>query len=199
MNHSTTKASSPQGAAPDNGGGADSPSSPSHLAKWLRTEQTRDGVLYRIRPIQPDDLERDRAFIVSLSGVSRYNRMMGTVREPSPDLLDHFVHVDYCREMAFVAVVGEGRDERIIGVARYAGNPLDCECAVAVADAWQSRGIGTTLMRLLLEYARAHGVRRISGTVLGNNGRMLNLANFLEMSTRRCDDDVTLVEAWRKL
>jgi acetyltransferase len=199
MNFPQPQTHSRETAPSTNGGGAATPASPAQLAKWQRTEQTRDGVMYRIRPIRSDDLERDRDFIIHLSAVSRYNRMMGTIREPSPQLLDHFVHVDYCREMAFVAVMGAGPDERIIGVARYAGDPADCEFAVAVADEWQSRGVASTLTRLLFEYARAHGVRRIYGLILANNGRMLNLVSVLRMSTRRYSEDATLVEAWRDL
>lgn len=183
----------------NHGGGSDTAASPDQLVKWQRTERTRDGVVYRIRPIRPDDLERDHDFIVGLSAISRYNRMMGTLREPSRELLDHFVKVDYCREMAFVAVVGADRDERIVGVARYARDPADCEFAVAVADEWQSRGVAATLTRLLFEYARAHGVRRIFGVILANNGPMLNLVKFLQMNIRRSRNDATLVEAWLDL
>ena len=69
--------------------------------------------------------------------------------------------------MALVAVVGDGDgEERIIGVARYAADAdgQDCEFAVAVADAWQCRGIGTTLARLLFEHAAREGFRAIYGT-----------------------------------
>src|ERR1700688_3650774 len=156
MNFPQPQTHSRETAPPGNGGGAATLASPAQLPKWQPTEKTRDGVMYRIRPIRSDDLERDRDFILHLSAVSRYNRMMGTIREPLPQLLDHFVHVDYWREMAFVAIVGAGRDERIIGVARYAGDPADCEFAVAVADEWQSRGVASTLTRLLFAYARAH-------------------------------------------
>jgi hypothetical protein len=62
--------------------------------------------------------------------------------------------VDYHSSMAFVAADGEEEHERIMGVARYPADPnpngRDCEFAVAVADAWQARGVGATLTRLLL-------------------------------------------------
>ena len=76
--------------------------------------------------------------------------MMFTMRAPSSDLVEQFVQVDYHRSMAFVAVLGQGDDERIIGVARYASNGgARCEFAVAIADAWQARGIAATLSRSL--------------------------------------------------
>ena len=166
---------------------------------WPQQARTRDGAEYRIRPIRADDRERDRAFIAGLSAQSRYSRMMGLMREPSAELLDRLVRVDYRREMALVAVVGEGADEAIIAVARYGGNPAYCEFAVAVADGWQGRGIGTQLSELLFAYAKANGVRRMYAILLADNKRMLKLADDLRMSVRRSTEDNSIVEAWRTL
>ena len=177
-------------------------------AQWERTARTRDGVAFRIRPIRPDDLERERSFMAGLSSTSRYNRLMSVVREVPLNLLDRFVHVDYHRSMAFVAVIGEpqnenkNENERIVGVARYAAgaqNADSCEFAVAVADKWQSRGVGAILTRLLFEYARTQGFRRVFGLILGGNTRMAKLAEFLEMDTHRAPEDGTLLEASRAL
>jgi acetyltransferase len=155
---------------------------------------------YRIRPIRVEDLERDRTFLMSLSSTSRYNRMMCALREPSPSLLDRFVHVDYRNSMAFVAVLGFGPDERIIGVARYASERShECEFAIAVADEWQFRGIGGTLLDLLFEYARTQGFLRIRGIILATNHRMLRLAHSLRMDVRQAPEDAALLEASRTL
>src|SRR4051812_43070860 len=131
--------------------------------EWERVAATRDGVSFRIRPIRVDDESLERRFIVRLSPESRYKRMMYAMNEPSPDLLHQFVHVDYQKDMAFVALIDEPPNEEIIGVARYASDRLgpDCEFAVAVADAWQARGVGAALTRLLFEYAHAQGISKI--------------------------------------
>src|SRR5579871_2649044 len=140
----------------------------SYPSNWGCTATTLDGVEYHVRPIRPDDAQRDRAFISALSPQSRYRRMMGAVRELSPALLDRFVNVDYERDMAFVAHIGDGPDERIIGVARYAADASgpDCEFAVAVLDLWQGRGVGARLMGLLIEYARQRGIHRLHSQIL---------------------------------
>jgi len=167
--------------------------------EWPRYCKTRDGSEYRVRPIRADDAERDLLFIKGLSERSRYNRMMGLSREPSTELLNRLVRVDYSREMALVAVIGDGPDETIVGVARYGGNPAYCEFAIAVADEWQSRGVGTRLAQLLFEYAKTHGVRRIYGVIFTNNAHMLKLARDLQMTLRRSREDDSIVEAWRTL
>lgn len=159
---------------------------------------TRDGVPYRIRAIRPDDADRERAFICELSNESRHNRFMHALREPPAALIDRFVHVDRDRTMALVAVTGEGAEERIIGVARYALTDeasRSCEFAITVADAWQGRGIGTTLARALFEYARAHGFRRIYGTTLATNTRLQELARYLGLSLRPAADCPGVLEA----
>jgi acetyltransferase len=170
-------------------------------AQWQRVARTRDGVDYRIRPIRIEDAERDRAFIIHLSEASRYKRLMGSLREPSQELIDRFVCIDYQHDMAFVAVVDQLGAERLIGVARYGAGPdkTDAEFAVAVADEWQSRGVGTTLMRLLLEYAHAQGLRRLHGLILASNDRMLELARKLQLKIRSLPDDQTVLEAARDL
>lgn len=158
---------------------------------WRRDAKTRDGIAYRIRPIRPTDAQREREFICGLSAESRYNRLMYTLREPSPALIEQLVDVDYHARMAFLAVVGRGAAERIIGIARYAADDTgrDCEFGVAVADDWQARGVGTTLMRLLFDYARIQGFRRMYGGVLSGNERMRDLAQWLGLSSQSSRDD----------
>lgn len=170
-------------------------------SEWERVATTIDGVKYRVRPIRPDDAQRDQDFVSGLSVESRYKRMMGAVRELAPSVLERFVNVDYKRDMAFAALVGSGASEQIIGVARYAADPQGpgCEFAVAVADAWQGRGVGAQLTKMLMDYARLQGIRRLHGDVLVSNREMIELAHWLGMSTRRSEEDATVLQAVRDL
>jgi acetyltransferase len=169
-------------------------------SEWERRTWTRDGVEFRIRPIRASDETLDREFIIGLSPESRYRRMMNAMREPSAELLYRFVHVDYDRDMAFAALVGEPPDEQIIGIARYAHDRIgsDCEFAVAVADAWQKRWVGTALMRILLEYAHARGIRSVHGEIIADNVRMIELARGLGMKLTYHPQGVGIVEATRE-
>jgi len=161
---------------------------------------TSGGVPYHIRPIRPDDAARERAFISGLSPLSRYQRFMHNLREAGDALIEKFVNVDYRRTMALVAVIGDGNEEKIIGVARYAAdNDETCEFAVAVADDWQCRGVGTTLVPLLFEHAARAGFKTIYGTVLANNQRMIELAQWLGLTVEPPSAGEVTVRAWRKL
>ena len=159
------------------------------------------GIDYRIRPIRRDDAARERDFIMRLSPESRFQRLMYTLREPSAELVARLVNVDQHRDMALVATIGVDEQEKIIGVARYAAddNGLDCEFAVAVADEWQCRGIGTTLTKLLFEYAAHEGYRAIYGMVLADNHRMLELAEWLGLTVEPMEPGQATVRASRRL
>jgi acetyltransferase len=126
---------------------------------------------------------------------------MYTLREPSAEFIAHLVNVDRHRDMALVALHGEGNEEKIIGVARYAGNAActECEFAVAVADAWQCSGIGSTLTRLLFDYAQRQGFKTIYGTVLADNQRMLELAEWMGLTIEPPIPGQCTVRASRKL
>jgi acetyltransferase len=177
-----------------------SASSAHYPAQWARIGTTRDNATYRIRPIRADDAARERAFILGLSSESRYARMMYGMGEPPPELVDQFVHVDYHRTMAFVAVIGEGHEERIIGVARYAATGEEsCEFAIAIADAWQGRGIAATLSQLLFDYARIEGIHSIYSNILAGNHRMIEFARWLGMSVHFSPEDGRILKASRDL
>ena len=162
---------------------------------WPRTARTSDGQTYLVRPIRTDDTDRERAFILSLSPASRFQRLMYTVREPSDEFIAQLVHVDSHSTMALVAVIGAGDAERFIAVARYGADKggQDCEFAVAVSDDWQCRGIGSTLTRMLFDFARAEGFRSIYGHVLADNQRMIDLAEWLGLTVEdRAPDSLTV-------
>jgi acetyltransferase len=174
---------------------------------WLRpdADQARPhlssaGTRYQIRPIRPDDAQREREFIARLSPQSRYQRFMHSMGEPGPELIDRLVHVDHDRTMALVAVVMEEGVERIIGVARYAADDAEqCEFAVAVADDWQCRGVATTLVPLLFEHAARRGFRTIYGSVLADNQRMIQFAQWLGLTVDAPRAGESVVRAWRRL
>jgi acetyltransferase len=166
------------------------------LLQWPYCSETRDHAAYHVRPIQADDARRDRRF---LEGLNASSSVSGPPHDPAAELLNRLVRTNYRREMALVAVASDSAAEPVVGVARYGGNPAFCELAIAVADEWQSRGIGSTLAQLLFAHAKSQGVRRLYCLIAANNIRMLKLAARLQMTLRRSGEDDAIVEAWRTL
>ena len=150
----------------------------SHLVSaW----QPPEDPVVALRPIRPEDAEIEQVFVRALSPESRYFRFMDTLRELTPGMLVRFTQIDYDREMAFVATVSERGAERELGVCRYVTNPDggSCEFALVVTDEWQRRGLGGRMMALLIDVARARGLREMIGHVLAENRPMLALCEEL--------------------
>ncbi len=147
----------------------------------VRSWTLRDGTRVVIRPIRPEDRQIESYFVRNLSDESRYFRFFNAVRDLSETALSRFTQVDYSREMALIALICENGRETEIGVARYVVNPHGrcCEFAIAVADAWQRKGIGSKLMHSLMDAARRRGLETMEGWVLSGNTRMLALADGL--------------------
>jgi RimJ/RimL family protein N-acetyltransferase len=129
-----------------------------------------------LRAIRPDDAPRLQQLHQRLSPESIYARFAG----PHPVLPTGEAHrlaeVDYRGRMAIVAALAEGEDERLIGVARYAAPadaPHEAEAAIVVEDSFQGRGLGTALMRALVDYARRQGIQTMLAEVSAGNERML--------------------------
>ena len=81
----------------------------------------RDGTRLRVRPIRPEDAEREKRFFDGLSERSRYQRFMQYLPQLPPRMLARFTQLDYDRELALVAL---SQDEFVaVAGALRAGRP----------------------------------------------------------------------------
>lgn len=158
-------------------------------------QKLRDGTSVLIRPIQEADEALEREFIEGLSPQSRRFRFLGTIKSPSAELLRQFVHPELVRGVAFVALIDRGTQKQEIGVCRYSASAdgASCECAVAVSDEWQGKGLATILMRHLIDTARQHGIKRMYSIDASHNQHMRELAEYLGFRRAVDSDDATLV------
>jgi GNAT superfamily N-acetyltransferase len=126
-----------------------------------------------IRPIRPTDLAVLSDFFAGLSMQSRYQRFFAPVT-PGPALLRILSGSAGGTVDALIAITDGG----IVGHAMAADRaaPLGGQTAdigVVVADDWQSRGVGSALMRALIAGARARGVTSLTMDVLPGNRQVL--------------------------
>lgn len=151
----------------------------------------RDGMQLLIRPIQPEDAERERDFVARLSPETLYFRFMMPVRELPPAMIERFTQIDYGRELALVGIAGEGTQQKIVGVARITPTtvPERCEFAIVVEETMQGNGLARTLMHRLFDAARSRGYREIEGAVLRENPRMLKFCEALGFTIHPNPDD----------
>jgi len=160
---------------------------------WL--EPLSDGSHVLIRPIRPEDREREVEFIRNLSPQARHFRFLGAVKEVAPALLDALMQADYSHRMAFVALAHQDGKLVEVGISRYAAtqDKGQCECAVTVADAWQHRGLGTKLMRHLIDTARQNGFTQMYAVDAAANTHLQALAHDLGFQRTRDPQDATQV------
>lgn len=154
---------------------------PSYPAQLISEWRAPDGTIVTIRPIRPEDATIERAFFDALSPEARYLRFMSSIKELTPEMLWQFTHVDYDRDMALIAAIGEGAREVQVAVARYVtdADGESCEFAVVVAERWRGIGLGVRLMQLIIDIARERGMKSITGLILASNSRMLAMAKTL--------------------
>jgi len=180
----TGSATNPSASGP----GTPSAAVTSQEPRW--TEVLADGSHVLIRPIRKEDAELERQFIERLSPQSRRMRFLGQMSTPSEKLLRRLVDIDYVHDMAFVALVHRDNEVREVGVSRYSVGPdrSSCECAVTVDDQWHGLGLGTLLMRHLIDVARERGIQRMVSFDAADNLPMRDLARYLGF-TRTVDPD----------
>lgn len=143
-----------------------------------------DGTPVLLRALEPGDGDALRAFHQGLSTQTVYYRFF-CARGPLTDAeVEYFTQVDQRSRVALAAFAGD----RLIAVARYDRIPgtTDAEIACVVTDAWQGRGLGTTLLARLVEVARRSGVHRFVAETLLSNTRMLHLLS--ELAPMRASD-----------
>jgi acetyl coenzyme A synthetase (ADP forming)-like protein len=160
-------------------------------ARYAAPALLRDGSSVLIRAIRPDDKESLRRHFSALGPESRYFRFFTFKNALTDEELRYFTEPDFRRHVGLVAVRLEHGQEQILGVARYTpsqgvpDDPRRSEFAVAVADSWQGRGLGTTLLEHLAKVAVRNGVREFEGDVLGHNTRMVDMLKATGFALQR--------------
>lgn len=125
------------------------------------------------------DLRRDDSTLLidlhaQLSPNSRYQRFHSAVLILKPTLLNKLLDVDGHNHVALVA----SDDEGVIGIARlirHHHRRQEAEVAMAVADAWQRRGVGRQLIHALMQRAEILGISQVKANVLAGNTAALRL------------------------
>ncbi|HEY5139371.1 MAG TPA: GNAT family N-acetyltransferase, partial [Methylococcales bacterium] len=179
----------------------------SHMAihpyphELIQQYQLTNGVNITIRPIRPEDAVLEKNFHSRLSERTKYFRFMQSLQELTPEMIVRFTQIDYDREMAFVAVTGDANMPSELGVGRYLMNPdgNSVEFALVVADDCQCLGIGSRLMKTLLQTAKAKGMSFFEGEVLVVNKPMLSLVKKLGFSIETIADDNEVVRVVKDL
>ena len=159
-----------------------------------------DGWRIFVRPIRPDDDRLIRGLLAHVSKEDLRLRFFDSIREFSPQFIAKLIELDDARAMAFVAMDQASNEmlgvvwlyfETILGIGEY---------AILLRSDLKGRGLGWTLMQLMIEYAKSKGLKQVSGEILQENSVMLKMCRELGFKVKTDAEDrgvcdVTLVLA----
>jgi acetyltransferase len=163
-----------------------SPAIRPYPAQYVQEWQDRKGDVLTIRPIRPEDEPLMVRFHEELSEESVYLRYAHAIKlkqRTSHERLARICFIDYDREMLLVAdrKDPETSEHRILAVARLSKlhGTNEAEFALIVSDRYQHRGLGTALLRRMLELGKEEKLRAIVGYILNSNHQMQSLCKKL--------------------
>jgi len=146
--------------------------------KEEREAVLKNGKHVLIRPAKASDVEGLQNIFYKLPVEDVYTRFLSTLKSLSISEAQHLCNVDYENEMAYVAIIGERNEEKIIGTSCYFLNPTTnlAETAFMILPEWQRTGLGTQFQSIMMEYAKKKGIRGFFADILPQNTKMRRLA-----------------------
>lgn len=154
--------------------------------QYVQSWTLKDGQTVTIRPIRPEDEPLMVQFHQSLSAESvylRYAHIVKLSQRIAHERLTRICFMDYDRQIALVAdyknpetgehqILAVGRMEKLHGTN-------EAEFAMLVTDKCQCRGLGTELLRRLLDIARDAGFEKVTADILSDNSAMQHVCKKL--------------------
>ncbi len=160
--------------------------------EWERTIELRDGRKAFVRPVRPEDEDEFRRFFEQITPEDLRLRFFAPVRDFSHAFLARLTQLDYARAIAFVAF-DAGTGEMMGAVRIHAdANHETGEYGILLRSDLKGIGLGWQLMCLMIEWAKAEGLREVEGQVLRENTTMLDMCRDLGFSIRTDPDDPEL-------
>jgi acetyltransferase len=154
-----------------------------------------DGRKFLLRPILPEDEPALQRGFARLSPEEIRARFFVPMKSLPHLTAARFTQIDYEREMALV-LSGPGLpgEADLHAVVRLAADPDNetAEFAIVVERQLTGLGLGTLLMRRLIDYARARGLSELYGDVLADNHAMLALSRALGFEAARSPHDTVV-------
>lgn len=169
--------------------------------KYVETWVAEDGTRLTIRPIRPEDeplMVEYHKQVSERSVYLRYLHPMALDTRIAHDRLSRIVFIDYDREMALAAeyqnpetgkreIVGIGRLSKIYGTS-------DAEFSLLIVDRFHGKGLGTELLKMLVQIGRDENLDRIIAFISPDNHAMQKVSRHLGFTLHRSADDPTIIE-----
>ena len=145
----------------------------------VRHVKLLDGTPVLLRPLEVADAALYPDCLSEITPEDLRLRYFAAMREVSPELIDKLVHYDTKHAMASIAI--EEATGRMLGVVRLHNDPGDesAEFAIIVRSRLKGHGLGWLMMKHMIAYAKAKGLKTVRGQVLAENRTMLLMCGEL--------------------
>jgi GNAT superfamily N-acetyltransferase len=139
--------------------------------------QSPPAASFQIRPIAPDDRDALARFYRDLSEDSLEARFLGAAPGIGNSTARFFCGPDHEHREGIVAeaVEADGRRTVIGHLCLEPVGPGNVEMAIAVADEWQHRGLGRTMLVQAVRWGRSHGIAALSASMRCSNVAVIGL------------------------
>lgn len=155
-------------------------------AQYVNRFTLKNGLETTLRPIRPEDEPLLAQFHQMLSEESvylRYAHLIKLQHRIAHDRLTRICFIDYDRDMVLVADHKDPHTgiHQIIGVSRLSRlhNPDDAEFAMIISDRHQAQGLGSEMLRQLIDIARQERIETIEAYLLPSNHGMKRICDRL--------------------
>ena len=152
------------------------------MSEWH--DSLLDGQRVTVRPLRPEDAALYPDFFADVTSEDRRLRFFGPLAHITDDMIERFTHYDPKTAMAFIAL--DADNGNMLGVVRLHDDAdgKGGEFAVLVRSSLKGHGLGSLLMKHIIDYARDKGLARVHGAVLAENTTMLKMAEELGFELR---------------
>ncbi len=164
--------------------------------QYVTPWKLKNGTGVTIRPIRPEDEPFMVKFHETLSEESVYYRYFSQLKldqRIAHERLTRMCFNDYDREIALVAEYREPKSKHmeILGVGRLskARGYNEAEFALIISDQWQNQGLGTELLKRLVQIGRNEKLDRITANILAENHAMHHVSKKVGFELHRDADD----------
>jgi GNAT superfamily N-acetyltransferase len=147
--------------------------------RWQRHLVVHDGWRVFVRPTGPKDEPLIRDLLGHVSKEDLRLRFFDSIKEFSHQFIAKLTDLDGLRAIAFVAF-DEVSSETLGLVWLYCDSVYESgEYAILLRSDLKGRGLGWTLMQLIIEHAKSKDLKQMCGQILQENAVMLKMCREL--------------------
>lgn len=152
-----------------------------------------------LRPARASDAAAIQDLFQRMSEDDVYTRFFRRMKQLTYKEAQNLCNVNNETDVAFVAVTGERENETVVGSSCYFLNPTAnlAEVGYMIEQEWQGSGLGGALQKVMVDYAKARGVKGFVAEIMPRNIKMLKLAaSACERVTTENDGDCVHATMW---